>query len=121
MAASRILVVDDDSSIRKFVKINLEARGYQVFAAADGKEAVLIAEKVKPEMLILDIVMPGIDGYAVCRRIREWSNIPIIMFSAQEVESAQEKCSACGATEYLTKPFVLKELLARVKALLKPK
>jgi DNA-binding response OmpR family regulator len=121
MTVSRILVVDDDPSILKFVQANLEARGYQVLTAADGEEAIQIAEKEKPEMIILDIVMPEMDGFAVCRKIREWSTIPVIMLSAREGENDKEKCADCGATDYLTKPFVLRELLSLVKTLLKQK
>jgi DNA-binding response OmpR family regulator len=114
-----ILVVDDDPSIRKFVQVNLEARGHKVLTAANGEEAIRMAEKEKPELIILDIVMPEMDGFAVCRKIREWSSIPIIMLSAREGENDREKCAAYGANEYLTKPFILRELLSQVKTLLK--
>jgi DNA-binding response OmpR family regulator len=119
MNIPRILVVDDDPSILKLVRANLEARGYQVLTAADGEEAIRMAEKEKPELLILDIVMPGMDGFVVCRKIREWSRVPVIMLSAREGENDQEKCAACGANDYLTKPFVLRELLSLVKTMLK--
>jgi two-component system response regulator VicR len=119
MNIPRILVVDDDSSIRRFVQVNLEARGYQVLAAADGEEAILMAEKEKPDLFILDIVMPGMDGFEVCRKIRKWSAAPVIMLSAREGENDREKCAACGANDYLTKPFVLREMLALVKTMLK--
>jgi len=119
MHIPRIMVVDDDLSIRNFIRVNLEARSYQVFTAPDGEEAIRIAEKEKPDLVILDIVMPGLDGFAVCRKIREWSAVPVIMLSAREGENDKEKCAACGATDYLTKPFVLRELLDRVKTLLK--
>jgi DNA-binding response OmpR family regulator len=119
MDIPRILVVDDDPSILKFVQANLEARGYQVLTAADGEEAIRIAEKEKPELILLDIVMPGLDGFAVCWKIREWSNMPVIMLSAREGENDKEKCAACGANDYLTKPFVLRELLDQVKTILK--
>jgi DNA-binding response OmpR family regulator len=118
MNIPRILVVDDDPSILKFVQVNLEARGYQVLTAADGEEAIRMAEKEKPELLILDIVMPGMDGFAVCRKIRQRSTVPVIMLSAREGENDKEKCEACGADDYLTKPFVLRELLSQVKTLL---
>ena len=118
MNIPRILVVDDDPSILKFVRANLEARGYKTLAAADGEEAIRIAEKEKPNLLILDIVMPGMDGFEVCRKIRLWSTVPVIMLSAREGENEREKCEACGADDYLTKPFVLKELLALAKTLL---
>ena len=118
MNIPRVLVVDDDLSILKFVRANLEARGYQVLRAIEGEEAIRIAEQEKPDLLILDIVMPGMDGFEVCRKIRKWSSVPIIMLSAREGENDREKCEACGANDYLTKPFVLKELLALVKTLL---
>jgi DNA-binding response OmpR family regulator len=119
MENNRILVVDDDPSIRKFVKVNLEARDYAVLQAADGDEAIRVAEKDRPDLVILDIVMPGIDGFEVCRRIRKWTGVPIIMLSAREGENDKEKCEACGANDYLTKPFILRELLALVKTMLK--
>jgi DNA-binding response OmpR family regulator len=119
MNTYRILVVDDDPAIRKFVQVNLEARGYLVLQAGDGEEAIRIAEKDRPDLLILDIVMPEMDGFEVCSRIREWSGAPIIMLSAREGENDKEKCEACGANDYLTKPFVLRELLSLVKSLLK--
>lgn len=118
MDNNRILVVDDDPSIRRFVKVNLEARDYTVLQAVDGEEAIRIAEKNKPDLVILDIVMPEMDGFEVCRRIRKWTSVPIIMLSAREGENDKEKCEACGANDYLTKPFVLKELLSLVKFLL---
>lgn len=121
MNIPRILVVDDDPSIRKFVQANLEARDYKVFVAVDGEESLLIAEKEKPDLIILDIVMPEMDGFSVCRKIREWSDVPIIMVSAREGENDKERCEACGADDYLVKPFVLRELLYQVKALLKQK
>jgi DNA-binding response OmpR family regulator len=115
----RILIVDDDPSICKFVQANLEARGYVVLLAADGKEAILQAQKEKPDLIILDIVMPEMDGFEVCRKIREWSSVPIIMLSAREGEGDKEKSEASGANDYLTKPFVLRELLTMVKTILK--
>jgi two-component system, OmpR family, response regulator VicR len=119
MKIPQILVVDDDLPIRKFIQANLEARGYQVLEAADGEEAIRIAQKENPDLLILDIIMPGMDGFTVCRKIREWSSVPVIMLSAREGENDKEKCGACGANDYLTKPFILRELLALVKSWLK--
>jgi DNA-binding response OmpR family regulator len=115
----QILIVDDDPSILKFMQANLEARGYNALRAAGGKEAILKAQKEKPDLLILDIVMPEMDGFEVCRKIREWSKVPIIMLSARKAEGDKEKCEACGANDYLTKPFVLRELLALIKTILK--
>jgi DNA-binding response OmpR family regulator len=119
MKPSRILVVDDDPSIRKFVRVNLEARGFGVLLAADGDEALTVIEKELPDMIIMDIMMPKMDGFAVCQKVREWSNIPIIMLSARDSEQDKVRCLDCGADDYLTKPFSLKELLSRIKAVLR--
>jgi DNA-binding response OmpR family regulator len=119
MKQTTILVVDDDPSIRKFVRANLEARDYSVLLAADGDEALQIVEKDLPDLIILDIMMPKIDGFEVCRQIREWSKIPIIMLSARENETDKVRCLDCGADDYLTKPFSLRELLSRVNAVLR--
>ena len=119
MKSVRILIVDDDPAIRKFIRANLEARSYQVFLAADGEEGIKIIEAELPDLVLLDIMMPGVDGLEVCRRIRTWSEIPIIMLSAREGEMDKVKCLDCGADDYLTKPFSLVELLARIKAVLR--
>jgi DNA-binding response OmpR family regulator len=119
MKTSSILVVDDDPSIRKFVRMNLEARGFEVLLAADGDEALKVIEKELPDMIILDIMMPKMDGFALCQKVREWSNIPIIMLSARDSEQDKVRCLDCGADDYLTKPFSLKELLSRIKAVLR--
>jgi DNA-binding response OmpR family regulator len=119
MKQTIILVVDDDPSIRKFVRANLEARNYTVLLAADGDEGLQIFEKELPDLIILDIMMPKIDGFEVCRQIREWSKIPIIMLSAREGETDKIRCLDCGADDYLTKPFSLRELLSRINAVLR--
>jgi DNA-binding response OmpR family regulator len=119
MKSQQILLVDDDPAIRKFVRANLEAREYQVLLAADGEEALKLMETENPNLILLDIMMPRLDGFEVCRRVREWSNIPIIMLSAREGESDKVRCLDCGADDYLTKPFSLKELLSRIKAVLR--
>lgn len=119
MKSVRILIVDDDPAIRKFIRANLEARSYQVFLAADGEEGIKIIEAELPDLVLLDIMMPGVDGLEVCRRIRTWSEIPIIILSAREGEMDKVKCLDCGADDYLTKPFSLAELLARIKAVLR--
>jgi DNA-binding response OmpR family regulator len=119
MKKYRILVVDDDSSIRKFVKANLEARDYQVLVAGDGDESLKIIEEELPDLILLDIMMPRLDGFKVCQQVREWSDIPIIMISAKDSENDKVKCFDYGADDYLTKPFALRELLSRVKAVLR--
>ena len=119
MKRNRILIVDDDPSIRKFVKANLEVRDYEVLLASDGDEALKIIEEELPDLILLDIMMPKLDGYAVCQRVREWSEIPIIMISARDSENDKVKCFDYGADDFLTKPFALRELLSRVKAVLR--
>jgi DNA-binding response OmpR family regulator len=114
-----VLVVDDDPSILNFIKPNLEARGYKVVTASTGEDAILVAQKEKPDLIILDIMMPEMDGFEACRKIRAFTNVPILMFSAREGENDNELCAACGATTYLTKPLVLRELLELIKTLLK--
>jgi two-component system, OmpR family, KDP operon response regulator KdpE len=117
MTASRILVVDDDSSIRKFIQPNFEVRGYQVLTALNGELAIQVAQKEKPDLIILDIMMPEMDGFEACRKIRECSSVPILMLSAREGENDLAECVVCGANDYLTKPFVLNELLSQVESL----
>jgi DNA-binding response OmpR family regulator len=119
MQKPRVLVVDDDPCIRKFVCANLDARDYEVLPATNGLDALEVFKKEHPDLVILDIMMPGIDGFEVCRRIREWSNIPIIVLSAREGETDKVRCLDCGADDYLTKPFYLRELLSRIKAVLR--
>jgi DNA-binding response OmpR family regulator len=118
MKVPHILIVDDDPSIRKVVSVNLSARNYIVSTAADGDAALSLLEKETPDAIILDILLPALDGFEVCRRLRQHSAVPIIMFSAREKEGDQERCFACGANGYLTKPFSLNELLSLLKAVL---
>jgi len=120
MVKTRILVVDDELSIIKFLRANLEARGFKVLAAAmDGAEALQTFEMELPDLVILDIMMPKMDGFEVCRQLREWSQVPIIMLSARGDESDKVKCLDLGADDYITKPFGKGELIARVRAVLR--
>jgi len=119
MKKTRILVVDDELNIVKFLRANLEAKDYVVLAAMDGAEALRTFEMELPDLVILDIMMPKIDGFEVCRRLREWSQIPIIMLSARGDESDKVKCLDLGADDYITKPFGKGELIARVRAALR--
>ena len=119
MKKTRILIVDDELNIVKFLRANLEAKNYAVLAAMDGAEALQTFEMELPDLVILDIMMPKIDGFEVCRRLREWSQIPIIMLSARGDESDKVKCLDLGADDYITKPFGKGELIARVKAVLR--
>jgi len=119
MRKTRVLIVDDEPAIRKFVRANLEARDFETLLAADGAEAVTAIEKELPDLVILDIVMPHMDGFEVCRRVREWSQIPIVVLSARDGEMDKVKCLEMGADDYITKPFGVDELMARVKAVIR--
>ena len=119
MKKTRILVVDDELSIIKFLRANLEASGYEVLAAMDGAEALQTFEIELPDLVVLDIMMPKMDGFEVCRRLREWSQVPIIMLSARGDVSDKVKCLDLGADDYITKPFGAGELIARVSAVLR--
>ncbi len=116
MARLRILIVDDDLAVLKLLRANLQAGGYETIAALDGAEALQAIEKEAPDLIILDIVMPKMDGFEVCRRVREWSQVPIIMLTARDDEKDKVECLDFGADDYLTKPFGVKELLARVRS-----
>ena len=119
MSKARILVVDDEPSILKYVSASLRRQQYEVVQAIDGEQALLAMEETLPALLILDIAMPKLDGFEVCRRIREWSQVPIIMLSAREGAEDKVKCLRMGADDYLVKPFSVEELLARVEAVLR--
>jgi two-component system KDP operon response regulator KdpE len=114
-----ILIVDDELAILKFLRANLQAKGFDVLSAMDGTAAVRTVESELPDLLLLDIMMPKMDGFEVCRQLREWSQIPIIMLSAQGDEEDKVKCLELGADDYVTKPFGAGELTARVNAVLR--
>jgi len=116
---TKILVADDEPNIRMFVRANLMVRGYDVYLAKDGAETLDMAERVLPELIILDINMPVIDGIEVCRRIRAWGNMPIIVLSVRGDEHDKVRALNEGADDYITKPFGIEELLARVRVALK--
>jgi two-component system KDP operon response regulator KdpE len=116
---SRILVVDDEEQILRALRRALAARGYDVVTAADGEDALVEIERAVPDLLVLDLNLPGIDGMEVCRRIRAWSRVPILILSVREDESGKVEALDLGADDYLTKPFGVEELLARVRALLR--
>ncbi|TEU11117.1 MAG: response regulator transcription factor [Anaerolineales bacterium] len=115
----RILVVDDEPRYVRAIQINLEASGYQVLAARDGQTAIELAVSEEPDLILLDIRMPGLDGYEVCWRIREFSAVPIIMLTALAEDADKVKGLDIGADDYVTKPFSAEELLARVRAVLR--
>jgi two-component system KDP operon response regulator KdpE len=119
MQRARILVVDDDEAIIKFLRANLEAEGCETFIARDGTEALQSIERELPDLVILDIMLPKIDGFEVLRRVREWSQIPIVALSARGERSDKIKCLNLGADDYITKPFGVDELIARFRAVLR--
>lgn len=119
MNEPHILVVDDDPALQRFVSANLKARNYKVTIVGNGEEALQVAERETIDLVILDIKMPRLDGVEVVRRMREWSQVPIIMLSGRGDEKAKVECLDLGADDYVTKPFGVAELLARVKAALR--
>ncbi|HKN92408.1 MAG TPA: response regulator, partial [Acidimicrobiia bacterium] len=112
----RVLVVDDEPQILRALSINLRARGYDVDLAPSGEEALRQAADHHPDVVILDLGLPGISGIDVIRGLRGWSKVPIIILSAREAESEKIAALDAGADDYVTKPFGMNELLARLRA-----
>ena len=115
----KILVVDDEKLLVKGIKFNLENEGYQVLTAYDGATAVELARQETLDLIILDLMMPGLSGSEACMKIREFSDVPIIMLTARSEDADKIMGFACGADDYVTKPFNILELKARVRALLR--
>ncbi|MDP8297509.1 MAG: response regulator [Candidatus Orphnella occulta] len=121
MISKRILVVDDEEDIVALVRIRLEAEGYEVLVASDGQQALDTAKKEMPNLIILDLMLPKIDGYKVCRMLKfdeRYKKIPIILFTARSQSSDKDLGMEVGADAYLTKPFDSKVLLDSIKRLL---
>jgi len=116
---ARILVVDDEASIRRSLKMNLETRGYTVDAVETGEKAMKAFENRRPDLLILDLLMPGMGGIDVVRKLRAVSTIPIIVLSAIGEEAQKVQALELGADDYMTKPFGMEELFARIRSLLR--
>ncbi len=119
MNRRKILVVDDEVNITRYLRTVLKEAGYEVLTAGDGNGAIEILQAKMPDLVILDIMMPGMDGFEACERIRQWSTVPIIMVSAKAKEEDKTRCLDMGADDYVTKPFGAAELVARVKAVLR--
>ena len=115
----RILIAEDQETLRASISRNLRARGFEVIEAANGMEALSLWDAEQPQLLILDVMMPRMDGLEVCRRVRERSTVPIIVLTAMDAESDKVAAFDLGADDYLCKPFSVEELLARVRAVLR--
>ena len=115
----RILIVDDNPHILWLVQMHLELRGHQVLLAADGQTAVEMTIAEKPDLIILDVEMPVMDGYTACQRIRSFSDVPIIMLSGLDRDQDRVRGLDMGADQYMVKPCAMQELVARVEALLR--
>jgi two-component system KDP operon response regulator KdpE len=116
---SRVLVVEDEAPMRRTLDIGLRARGYTVELAATGEEALELARRAQPDVVILDLGLPGIDGTQVASSLRSWSAVPIIVLSARGAEATKVAALDAGADDYVTKPFGMDELLARIRAALR--
>ncbi len=115
----RVLVVDDEEALTTTIAYNLRREGYQVEAVTDGERALEVAEATQPDLVVLDLMLPGMDGFEVCRQIRRTSAIPILMLTARDEEIDRVVGLEIGADDYMTKPFSMRELVARVKAMLR--
>jgi two-component system KDP operon response regulator KdpE len=116
---SRVLVVDDEPQIRRALGINLRARGYEVDLAPDGERALDVAARKHPDVVVLDLGLPGIDGVDVIRGLRGWTQVPIVVLSVRDAEDDKVAALDAGADDYVTKPFGMDELLARLRAALR--
>jgi len=117
--AKTVLIVEDDSNISELLQLYLEKEGYKVAAAADGNKGVELFRAVQPDLVLLDLMLPGLDGWGVCRAIRQTSQAPIIMLTAKGETLDKVTGLKMGADDYITKPFEMKEVLARIEAVLR--
>jgi len=115
----KILLVEDEKTLAKALKFNLEKEGFKVSTAFDGEEALELFTKERPDLIILDLMLPKIDGFELCRRLRRSSDVPIIMLTARDEDIDKILGLELGADDYMTKPFNTRELLARIKAILR--
>ena len=114
-----MLVVDDEPKILRFVRAELEAAGYEVHTAPDGEAAMQLLQSIHPNLIVLDVIMPGMDGFEVLRRVREESSVPVILLTARGSDADKVRGLDLGADDYLTKPFSPDELSARIRAVLR--
>ena len=116
MSLGKVLVIDDDNNICELLRLYLEKEGYSVILSHDGEEAIVKFNALKPDIILLDIMLPGLDGWQVCREIRKKSNVPIIMITAKAETFDKVLGLELGADDYIVKPFDTKEVIARIKA-----
>ncbi|TMK46981.1 MAG: response regulator transcription factor [Actinobacteria bacterium] len=114
-----VLVVDDEEAIAEAVRARLQSEGFQVAVAGDGPEAIALCEQIRPDLVVLDLMLPGMDGLEVCRQIQRDRWVPVLMLTARTEEADKVAGFAVGADDYLTKPFSLRELVVRVRAILR--
>ena len=119
MTEQTVLVVDDEEAIAEAVRARLQSEGFQVVVAGDGPEAIGLCERVHPDLVVLDLMLPGMDGLEVCRQIQRDRWVPVLMLTARTEEADKVAGFAVGADDYLTKPFSLRELVVRVRAILR--
>ena len=112
----RILIVEDDAIISDIIAYNLKKEGFQPLTASDGETGLTMAQTEKPELILLDVMLPGMNGFEVCTRVRETSSVPILMLTAREGEDDKVEGLELGADDYITKPFQMRELISRVRA-----
>ena len=116
---ARLLVIDDEANLRHTVSYALRQEGYEVLTAPDGDEGLAVFRQAAPDLVILDVMLPGQDGFEVCRRLRRESDVPVVMLTARDTELDKIVGLEIGADDYLAKPFSMRELIARVRALLR--
>ena len=118
-SSPRVLVIDDEPQIRRFLDIGLRAEGYEVLLAATGAEGLALAATQSPDLVILDLGLPDMEGHAVLAELRQWRQLPVLMLSVRNAESEKVSALDQGANDYMTKPFGIQELMARLRALLR--
>ena len=121
MTGARVLVIDDEQAIRRFLKISLEAESHTFLEAENGESGLVVAATQRPDLIILDLGLPDLDGVTVLHRLREWSSVPVIILTVRDSETEKVALLDAGADDYLTKPFGVPELLARVRVALRHK
>lgn len=115
----KVLVVEDDARIARLIRANLTVSGFAVTLCQSGEEALRLVDETNPDLILLDVMLPGVDGFTICQRIREFSQVPIIMVTAKDDPADRVRGLDLGADDYLVKPFVVEELLARVRAVIR--